>query len=100
MLVSMFAFTPGPIIYGYIIDSSCSIWNYKCGNRGNCQLYDPEKFRYYVNITAMSFTFIGVLFDVLVWRNAKNINLYSEPDEIDSQKNRPIEQKANEFVDF
>lgn len=98
MLVSMFAFTPGPIIYGYIIDSTCLVWNYKCGNRGNCQLYDPDKFRYYVNMTAISLTFIGVLFDLLVWHHAKNINLYSEPQEVDCRRNQRNEQQlvANE----
>lgn len=93
MLVSMFAFTPGPIIYGYIIDSTCLVWNYKCGNRGNCQLYDPDKFRYYVNLTAISLTFIEVLFDLLIWRHAKNINLYGEPDEIECHATKRIERK-------
>lgn len=95
MLSSLFAFTPGPIIYGYIIDSTCLLWNYECGNRGNCQLYDPDKFRYYVNLTAISLTSVGVFFDLLVWHYAKNLNLYREPLEIrNCDTNKPIEQSA------
>ncbi|XP_037025272.1 solute carrier organic anion transporter family member 74D-like [Bradysia coprophila] len=82
MLVSLFALSPGPIMYGYIIDSSCLVWNYRCENRGSCQLYDADQFRYRMNITGISLTFVGVVFDFLVWRRVKNIKLYSEPDEI------------------
>ncbi len=96
MLMSLFALSPGPIIYGYIIDSTCLVWNYKCGKRGNCQLYDAEQFRYYVNVTAILLTFVGVIFDLLVWRHAKHLNLYNEPEEIDEdRKTSPIEIKGN-----
>ncbi|XP_037025259.1 solute carrier organic anion transporter family member 74D isoform X2 [Bradysia coprophila] len=78
MLVSLFALIPGPIIYGYIIDGTCSIWNYKCGKRGNCQLYNTTQFRYNVNLAAMMLTLTGVTFDVLVWYYSKNIDLYGE----------------------
>ncbi|KAJ6647832.1 Solute carrier organic anion transporter family member 5A1 [Pseudolycoriella hygida] len=93
MLVSLFAFTPGPIIYGFIIDSTCLEWNYKCGNRGNCMLYDPDKFRMYVNLTGVSFTFVGVFFDILVWYFAKNIDLYGEPDVIGGDRSKRNERK-------
>lgn len=53
MLVSLFALIPGPIIYGWIIDSTCLVWTEECGQRGTCQLYDQRNFRYYVNISAM-----------------------------------------------
>lgn len=98
MMVSMFAFTPGPILYGYIIDSTCLVWNYKCGNRGNCQLYDPEKFRYYVNCTATFLTMIGVFFDVLVWHYAKNIKLYGETDERNDISNLPETQSEQKHI--
>lgn len=81
MLISLFALIPGPIIYGYIIDGTCSIWNYKCGKRGNCQLYNTTQFRYNVNIAAMALTFIGVTFDVLVWYYCKNIDLYGDEEQ-------------------
>lgn len=49
MLLSLFALIPGPILYGWIIDSTCLIWTYKCGRLGNCQMYDRRKFRLLMN---------------------------------------------------
>lgn len=51
MFVALFALIPGPIVYGFIIDQSCLIWENSCGSRGNCWYYDKEKFRYFFNIT-------------------------------------------------
>lgn len=90
MLISLFALIPGPILYGWLIDKTCLIWNYKCERIGNCQLYDQTKFRYYINIAAFCLTFIGVMFDVLVWHYGKNVDLYGEREEENIRKNRPI----------
>lgn len=49
MMLSLFAMIPGPIIFGRVIDSTCLVWNYQCGKRGDCQLYDQEAFRYSIN---------------------------------------------------
>lgn len=87
---SLFGLIPGPIIFGRIIDSTCSIWNNKCGHRGNCILYDPIKFRYYVHLSSAFFMAIGVLFDFLIWCNVRNLDLYAdvndETNEIDDSK--------------
>lgn len=80
-MISLLALIPGPIIYGRIIDSTCKIWNQNCGERGNCQLYDQDLFRYYVNLTALSLTSVGVLFDVLVWYYGKDLNLYGQDED-------------------
>lgn len=81
MMISLFALIPGPIIYGYIIDSTCLKWNFKCGSRGNCQLHNQDQFRYYVNMAAIILTSIGVFFDALVWHHGKNVDLYGEEEE-------------------
>lgn len=49
MMLSLFALIPGPIIFGWIIDSTCLVWNYKCGKLGNCQMYDRARFRISMN---------------------------------------------------
>lgn len=55
MMISLFALIPGPILYGWIIDNTCLIWNYKCNNElGNCQLYDKRAFRINMNLVGMS----------------------------------------------
>ena len=53
MMISLLALIPGPIIYGAVIDSTCLVWDDFCGMRGNCWVYDPDKFRTYINSTAV-----------------------------------------------
>lgn len=77
-MVSLFALIPGPIIFGRIIDSTCLVWSYKCGERGNCQLYDPLMFRYLLHMTSAGFIFVGAFFDFLVWFYGKDLALYGE----------------------
>lgn len=89
MLISLFALIPGPIMYGKIIDSTCLVWTEQCsGSRGNCQLYDQRKFRYYINLTAFALTTIGVFFDFLVWKHGRNLDLYGEREEEMLKKQR------------
>ncbi|XP_058819786.1 solute carrier organic anion transporter family member 74D [Topomyia yanbarensis] len=78
MMISLFALIPGPIIYGRIIDSTCLVWTEECGERGNCQLYDQRLFRYYINLTALGLTAIGVFFDLLVWWYGRTLDLYGD----------------------
>lgn len=78
MMISLLALIPGPIIFGRIIDSTCLVWTETCNGRGNCQLYEQTKFRYYVNILALSLTSIGIVFDILVWYHGRHLDLYGE----------------------
>lgn len=95
-VVSLFALIPGPVIFGRIIDSTCVIWGQKCGQRGNCQLYDKDLFRYYINVTSFAFTACGVVFDVLVWYYGKNLVLYDDDNGMSSPQKpeRGKESKA------
>lgn len=87
MMISLFALIPGPVLFGRIIDSTCLVWTEQCsGRKGNCQLYDQRLFRYYINLTALFLTSIGVFFDVLVWKFGKNLDLYGEREEEMLQK--------------
>lgn len=36
-------FIPGPILFGWLIDLSCLIWNTKCGEEGSCFFYDNQQ---------------------------------------------------------
>ncbi|KAL0274770.1 UNVERIFIED_CONTAM: hypothetical protein PYX00_002818 [Menopon gallinae] len=76
--ISLFAFIPGPIIYGKIIDSSCIVWDNTCGKRGNCWVYDKWKFRFNINLASLCFTFVAVILDCVVWYLGKNLKLYEE----------------------
>ncbi|XP_035914777.1 solute carrier organic anion transporter family member 74D [Anopheles stephensi] len=93
MMISLFALIPGPIIYGRIIDSTCLVWTEECGKRGNCQLYDQKLFRYYINITALCLTSVGVFFDGLVWWYGKTLDLYGEREMAEQQQQRQQQQQ-------
>lgn len=90
MMISLFALIPGPIIFGRIIDSACLVWTEQCGRNGNCQLYDQEKFRYMVNLSAVFFTVFGIFFDILVWYYGKNLDFYGENEIELKKKNKQV----------
>uniref|UniRef100_A0A1B6C2D4 Solute carrier organic anion transporter family member n=1 Tax=Clastoptera arizonana TaxID=38151 RepID=A0A1B6C2D4_9HEMI len=94
LMISLFAFIPGPILYGAIIDSTCISWDDTCGQRGNCWLYNKEDFRLYINVISASLTFIGTLFDVLVCYYGRNLDLYGE-DEIKETKEAVVDSKPS-----
>uniref|UniRef100_A0A1B6HKW4 Solute carrier organic anion transporter family member n=1 Tax=Homalodisca liturata TaxID=320908 RepID=A0A1B6HKW4_9HEMI len=87
LMVSLFAFIPGPILFGAMIDSTCLVWDETCGRRGNCWLYNKDNLRLILNVTAACLTLIGVLFDALVCYLGKDLTLYEDDDDEDSNKN-------------
>jgi hypothetical protein len=78
----IFGSIPYPLIFGAIADSACLIWEESCGSRGNCWLYDSEKFRYYLHGASFAFMSVGSLFDLFVIYYSKRMtNLYEEDEE-------------------
>ncbi|XP_072047527.1 solute carrier organic anion transporter family member 4C1-like [Amphiura filiformis] len=43
---NIFGYFPTPIYFGEIVNSTCTLWQYTCGERGACWLYDIVKLRY------------------------------------------------------
>lgn len=83
-----FGSIPYPLIFGAIADSACLIWEESCGGKGNCWLYDSEKFRYYLHGAAFTFMTIGSCFDAFVIYYSKSMtNLYDD-DDIEGDKSR------------
>ncbi|CAG0881628.1 unnamed protein product [Cyprideis torosa] len=77
VVYSLFAFIPGPIIYGAIIDSACLIWSSsECQARGNCVLYDVDDFRFKLHLSVLAFIAVGFVFDCFCWYFCKNVDLY------------------------
>lgn len=85
-LLSLFAFIPFPLVFGYIADSSCSIWEVDgcTGKRGNCWLYDQGKFRNRYLGVAIVFMGLGSFFDLLLVFYADRVKNLYEDDEDDS----------------
>ncbi|KAI1305992.1 Solute carrier organic anion transporter family member 3A1 [Halotydeus destructor] len=62
----VFTVFPFVMIFGGITDAACLIWGEKCGDTGNCWLYDNDKFRIYLHAAASLFMTVGSLFDIAV----------------------------------
>ncbi|XP_069496301.1 solute carrier organic anion transporter family member 2B1 [Ambystoma mexicanum] len=45
MLMRVLAWMPCPVLYGRIIDSTCLLWERKCGKNASCRYYDNTLFR-------------------------------------------------------
>jgi Organic Anion Transporter Polypeptide (OATP) family len=78
--LDLFAFLPSPILFGYIIDSTCVLFGKSCSGDGNCWLYNEEQMRYSLNLTAAGFILIGTLLDVGTWWHSKNVLIFDEDD--------------------
>ncbi|XP_064597301.1 solute carrier organic anion transporter family member 2A1-like [Liolophura sinensis] len=44
-LQSVFGWMLGPVVFGYIVDSTCSLWHNSCSKRGSCAIYDSYDLR-------------------------------------------------------
>ena len=93
------SYIPYPLIFGAVADAACGIWGESCGGRGNCWLYDSDKFRNYLHWTAIAFMTVGSIFDIFVIYFSKRMqNLYGddEPEEIAMQSTPSAQSKLME----
>ncbi|KAJ8669937.1 hypothetical protein QAD02_001196 [Eretmocerus hayati] len=77
-IMSLFAFIPSPILFGFILDKTCLVWGKTCSGTGNCWLYNGETLRYLLNFTAASFVTIGTIFDIGVWYYVKDVKIFDD----------------------
>ena len=93
------AFIPGPLIYGAVTDAACLIWEEKCGQRGNCWVYDSNKFRNYLHGLTVGLYLTGSIFDIIVVFLSKRIkNLYNDL-EVEPKVESPINLKLSSSID-
>ncbi|KAG0410911.1 hypothetical protein HPB47_011975 [Ixodes persulcatus] len=84
-LLNMFAFIPYPLVYGAILDSSCLVWEEKCGRRGNCWLYDIEKLRFSLHLITVVFLAVASLcYVAVVFFSGRITNFYE--DDLEEEK--------------
>lgn len=87
MIFSVFAFIPYPMIYGFIIDSTCLVWEKACGKTGNCWLYDMDKFRVYLHVSSLIFIFIGISLELGMVYFADRIKYLYDDEEDEEEDN-------------
>ncbi|XP_055327701.1 solute carrier organic anion transporter family member 74D-like [Paramacrobiotus metropolitanus] len=78
---SLFAFIPGPIIMGALIDSTCRLWNTQaCGQRGACLIYDLDSLRYKMHLYVGVIKTLACIMDIYVIFKVKNLSFDREPE--------------------
>ncbi|GBP12346.1 Solute carrier organic anion transporter family member 4C1 [Eumeta japonica] len=58
---------PAPLLFGFLIDLSCSLWDQACGSTGACLLYDNINMSRYMLALALIGKLCSVLFFFLAW---------------------------------
>ncbi len=43
--LSFLGWVPGPMIFGYLVDSACLLWEKTCSGTGECLFYDNNTLR-------------------------------------------------------
>ena len=68
---------PCELSYGYIVDFTCLVWDSKCGQTGNCWLYEQDKLRVVFIGVSAAFMAVGSLFDlIIIFYSNRMKNLY------------------------
>ncbi|XP_052697071.1 solute carrier organic anion transporter family member 4A1-like isoform X2 [Crassostrea angulata] len=81
--------TPGPIFLGYIIDSTCTIWQEDCGKTGSCWTYNKHDLGVRILIWWLALKVVGVIFFYIAYR------LYKPPPIEDKSQNMDINTIQN-----
>ncbi|XP_012219777.1 solute carrier organic anion transporter family member 74D [Linepithema humile] len=76
--IGLFGNVPCPIVYGAVVDSACLVWEYACGERGACWLYDSNVFRMFYHGTTGGILMLAFVVDIVVWYKAGSINFVEE----------------------
>ncbi|XP_063993445.1 solute carrier organic anion transporter family member 74D [Diachasmimorpha longicaudata] len=76
--IGLFGNVPCPIVYGAVVDSACLVWEYACGERGACWLYDSNIFRMFFHGTTGGILLLAFIVDVVVWYKAGSINFVDD----------------------
>lgn len=54
-LMNLFGTIPGPILFGIVIDSTCSYWHTDANGESVCKMYDNKNFAYKFGMLGMGF---------------------------------------------
>jgi len=72
VFIALFAFIPGEIMFGTLVDSSCSLWS----DTGSCASYTTAWLRGGLFGGQAVVSGLAAVFDGLVWKGVKELQLY------------------------
>ncbi|VDM53925.1 unnamed protein product [Angiostrongylus costaricensis] len=83
LLVSLFGTLPSPVLWGYLIDSACLVWETSCtSDRGNCVIYEAHTLRMRMHVMYTIIRIVSMFTDIYVWYHAQKLNII-DVDEIE-----------------
>lgn len=85
ILLLFLAFIPTSVIFGFIIDSACLVWESKCGTTGNCWVYDHDRFRNFLHGTVVFCLVIASFFDLVAIFLADRVKNFYDDDEVEKK---------------
>lgn len=91
---SLLAFIPGPIFYGWLIDTTCVVWGKTCSGTGNCWVYDSKSMRLLIIAFSVGFITLGTLFDIFVWYYCKDLKIFDEGEEGEESNGKDHEKET------
>lgn len=62
---SLVGWMSGPVIFGFLVDAACIVWNIRANERGSCSLYDNTNLKNYMFISRAVLTFTSCLLTAL-----------------------------------
>ncbi len=68
LIARLFGSVPGPLVFGAVLDSSCQLWESKCGSRGSCWEYDNADLRTKLVLMGVVPKIFSALFYFFSWR--------------------------------
>ena len=99
VLLSLFAMLPSPIIYGKIIDGACILWQNICGGEtGNCLTYDTVKLRTRYMFTTAGIMFLGVIADMAVCYEAKDLIIFRENEDEKPKRSKDSQDESGTLL--
>ncbi|XP_042209705.1 solute carrier organic anion transporter family member 1C1-like isoform X2 [Homarus americanus] len=80
-VLALGASIPAPIIFGWVIDQACRLWEQTCGRRGFCWLYNLDVYRHILHGIPAGLMAGCLLTELILLSMHKSIHLYGEEDE-------------------
>ncbi|GAB0093990.1 hypothetical protein DMENIID0001_091900 [Sergentomyia squamirostris] len=93
---SILAFTPIPVIFGSLVDSTCDLWGKTCSTDGNCWLYNGQSLRYLLNFTTGFSNFVAFCICLVICYYVKNLVVFDQDNITNRKDDSPDESQKLE----
>lgn len=87
--IAIFVYVPGKVLYEFVSSEACEYWG---NQRAICHLHDNEKLGNYLCYLTILFLSLCFLSKIILWFLCKDLQLYKEIENKDSQENTVLQE--------